>query len=189
MKPLKKIVYLSLLMLSLLCSSKWMLAQQLSRQFVGSDGEYLQHPTEGNLHFSIGEPIVEWLDQDSIQLSQGFQQYDIEAYNYPNDFSLFNLYPNPNNGSFILVIGVSNRADVDLEAYNVLGQLVHRQTHPNLLNGRNFIQVKLPDESSGVYFVSFIVNGNRLQAEQFDDGPLSDKPLKYYQYTKFVVLP
>ncbi|MEO0777860.1 MAG: T9SS type A sorting domain-containing protein [Bacteroidota bacterium] len=165
------------------------LAQDLLRTYVGTDGGYFKNESEGNLHFSIGEPIVEWIEQDELQLSQGFQQGDLAEFNYVNNFQLFNLFPNPNNGNFNLVVGVSNGASLAIEVYNSLGQLEHSTIFPNLHTEELSIEMALPNQAAGVYFLSFIVDGQRLYAEEFENGPLSDKPLRYYRFSKFVVVP
>lgn len=164
-------------------------AQELTRTILATDSEYFKNDIEGNIHFSIGEAIVNWLEEDALILSQGFQQLDLEDISYQDDFDLFNLFPNPNNGVFELNIGISNQAKIEVEAYNAIGQLIYRNRYNDLLNGENKIRIELPQKVAGVYFLSFIVNGKRLYAQEFENGPFEQRRLKYYQYLKFIVMP
>jgi PKD repeat protein len=69
------------------------------------------------------------------------------------------LYPNPNNGSFRIVVnGVANNKTAEVEITNILGELVY-QTTANANNGMISKDITLPGVSNGTYFVRVITSG------------------------------
>jgi PKD repeat protein len=70
------------------------------------------------------------------------------------------LYPNPNNGSFRIVVnGVTDNKDAEVEITNILGEVVY-QTTANASNGMISKDITLPGVSNGTYFVRVITSGN-----------------------------
>lgn len=62
------------------------------------------------------------------------------------------LYPNPNDGSFTVYGNLPYTDDATIEVYNIIGQMVYKQSahvQNNLLNN----QIKLEDVSSGIYIL------------------------------------
>ncbi len=68
--------------------------------------------------------------------------------------SLYNiqLFPNPNNGSFILTGNTASAQPIQTEIYNAIGQLVYtKQLHP--VNGAIKENIILPEVASGIYLL------------------------------------
>ena len=62
------------------------------------------------------------------------------------------LYPNPNNGNF--VVSISEAGNYNVVIRNVIGQSIYR----NLING-TITEVKLNNVESGIYFVTIQSDG------------------------------
>ena len=70
------------------------------------------------------------------------------------------LYPNPNNGSFRIVVnGVNDNKTAEVEITNILGEVVY-QTTANANNGMITKDISIPGVSNGTYFVRVITSGN-----------------------------
>ena len=74
-------------------------------------------------------------------------------------FSGFNLYPNPNNGSFTLNLELLNTDKVTVQLFDVRGRLIGEKNYLN--NVTNFSEnVSFDKASAGLYLVK-ITNGNK----------------------------
>lgn len=70
-----------------------------------------------------------------------------------NDLSVdFKLYPNPNNGNFVVVC---NQHIKELSIYNALGQLI-KQISNN--HNSNQFEINVSEQSNGIYFIQFQTN-------------------------------
>jgi hypothetical protein len=71
-----------------------------------------------------------------------------------NAFSgtLFTVYPNPNNGFFNLVLTNANYAEISIQVYTVLGQIVYSDMASGL-NGDVTRQIDLTNLANGAYYV------------------------------------
>jgi hypothetical protein len=72
-----------------------------------------------------------------------------------------NIYPNPNNGSFTLSIHSTDNANGSLEISNMVGQLIYTEKL-NEFSGDYTKHLDLTKYGSGVYFVSLIVQDNKV---------------------------
>ena len=71
------------------------------------------------------------------------------------------IYPNPNNGNFIIEkTGLENDA-ISIEVRNTAGILVFTK-HNVLFNNQDQIEIALPELSAGVYFTT-VLKGNTSQ--------------------------
>jgi hypothetical protein len=70
-----------------------------------------------------------------------------------------NLFPNPNNGSFVLSYDIKKETDVELLITDIAGRLVYK-TNLDILN--NLKQINVTDLQSGIYFVQLVNQNNKL---------------------------
>ncbi len=68
----------------------------------------------------------------------------------------FNVYPNPNQGEFVIRGNFDNYTILDLTVYNVLGETV-KELQLNTSDKETRIDLKV---ESGIYFLSVQGNGN-----------------------------
>lgn len=62
----------------------------------------------------------------------------------------YTLYPNPNNGSFVIKQSIADNKSVNLKVYNAIGSLVY-EGNANFVNGQ--MSIKLGQKAQGVYLV------------------------------------
>jgi len=67
--------------------------------------------------------------------------------NYKIDF---NIYPNPSKGNFFLWFDVYENQNINIEIYNLTGQLVYKET-VNFVRGKNLKNIDITGFSSGIY--------------------------------------
>ncbi len=73
--------------------------------------------------------------------------------NIDND-AFFNVYPNPNEGSFNVSFEVSKKSSYTLELKNVLGQIVYSEKLPADFVGQYSKQINISEYSKGIYTLS-----------------------------------
>ncbi|MCV9928327.1 T9SS type A sorting domain-containing protein [Flavobacterium sp. LS1R49] len=61
------------------------------------------------------------------------------------------LYPNPNNGNFVINLGKENKKEINIAIYNILGKLVYTRVSKD-----SVVEVNLPDLSSGLYIIKLV---------------------------------
>ena len=75
--------------------------------------------------------------------------------------TVFNLSPNPNNGSFHININGLNSGKTAVTIYNTLGELVYK-TEQETLNSSLVKDIQLNQAANGVYFIKITSNGQTL---------------------------
>ncbi len=84
----------------------------------------------------------------------------------PSANNLFSLYPNPNNGRFIIEGPASGRGSYSLSISNVLGQKVFSQTEQ--VNGDKLhIEIAAGELVPGIYFLNVAKEGEQVAVKQF----------------------
>ena len=76
----------------------------------------------------------------------------------------YTLYPNPNNGTFIIKQSIADNKSVNLKVYNALGALVYKGD-ATFVNGQ--MNVKLGQKAQGVYLVCIGDNKERTTCLRF----------------------
>ncbi len=72
-------------------------------------------------------------------------------------FKSVNLYPNPNNGNFTLDISLYEKDDVQIEVYDILGQM--QQAHKIGKDEKNYtFEFNINNLNNGLYFISIKTN-------------------------------
>lgn len=137
-----------------------LLAQSLSQQVIGNSGGVSIHQEAGNLHWTIGEAIVEIIgSDDEFYLAQGFHQlyHDLlftDLENIVEDTENILLYPNPSTGAVFLQFDKHKPKSIAVS--NQIGQILLH--YDNYEKGDKIDLSALPN---GVYFLSV------LQQNQF----------------------
>ncbi|HAX49634.1 MAG TPA: T9SS type A sorting domain-containing protein [Ignavibacteria bacterium] len=88
-------------------------------------------------------------------------------YELPTVFRLNQNFPNPFNSTTIISYALPRKANVVLNIYNALGQLI--KILVNSVQQSNYYSVILntPDFASGVYFYSLIIDENLIETKKF----------------------
>ena len=80
--------------------------------------------------------------------------------------ALFSLYPNPNNGRFIIEGPASGRGNYNLSISNVLGQKVYSQTE-QVNEDKLRVEIATGELAPGVYFLNVSKEGKSVAVKQF----------------------
>ncbi len=76
------------------------------------------------------------------------------------DASVYNVYPNPNNGVFrIAVNGLGNDKNAEIRISNLLGEVIYTNTDA-VTNGKILSDVNIPNVKDGIYLLQVISSGN-----------------------------
>jgi hypothetical protein len=107
--------------------------------------------TGGTDGLPVGDPY--WFNGiTGIQQSKG---------QVPNQFALFNNYPNPFNPSTTIKFNIAQAGNVSLKIYNVMGQLVRTVIDNSFkASGAFEYSVKMDNLTSGIYFYT-LTQGNQ----------------------------
>ena len=85
----------------------------------------------------------------------------------PTSFNRFGLsvFPNPstNNSTSFVMFETSNKGNVDVIIYNLLGSEVKSILNKNLQKGFHTHALNLEDIEEGVYFISILVDGKVME--------------------------
>ena len=85
---------------------------------------------------------------------------DVENINKPK-FS-FNIFPNPVEEKFSILVDIEKVADATVEIYDDLGRLVKNKYNQKMYNGDNIIELDFSNYKAGIYFVSLSINNETL---------------------------
>lgn len=86
----------------------------------------------------------------------------------PTDFNLEQNYPNPFNPSTSISFSLQSSADVKLQVFNSLGQLVDTLLNDRLSPGSYVTQWK-PSGASGVYFCRITIADTEMSSQNYSD--------------------
>jgi hypothetical protein len=108
------------------------------------------------LSTTVGEmTMVQTFTSTGNILTQGFQQpedYTVGIVEPPVVSGDILIYPNPNNGSFMLSFTNDNNSETNIRMYNLAGQVVlEKQVSP--LAGLNTIKFDISAYSEGMYIM------------------------------------
>ena len=79
-----------------------------------------------------------------------------------SDHANFKLYPNPNNGRFIIEFDDKTINKINLEIYSLLGEKIFEKSD---LNPQSSNEIDLSDSPKGVYMVR-ILDGEKIYSEK-----------------------
>ena len=84
----------------------------------------------------------------------------------PKDFILYQNYPNPFNSTTIIQYQIHKSSNVKLIVYDVQGKEVKNLINEKLSSGIYSYDWNASGNSSGVYFYSFIIEGNIIDTKK-----------------------
>jgi hypothetical protein len=147
---MKKILVFLLFLLGINASS--LHAQTLTRSSMNCIGSTL-YQDKMNLQQTAGQSgNYSNFYANQMVLRQGFLQSGNTAQNNFFNQASIGLYPNPNQGSFFLQIKSAATTQINLQIFNVMGDLVHQQN----INTNQNNEISLDKISAGVYFVRML---------------------------------
>jgi len=99
-------------------------AQNLSQTVVSTSGDHFQNGA-ASISWTIGEPVVNSLQNGSVQLTQGFHQpyLTVSSVNESENAGQVRVYPNPVNS--IISIEFSESGDYSADLFDVLGRKIN----------------------------------------------------------------
>ena len=74
----------------------------------------------------------------------------------------FEIYPNPNNGQFVVAAKLAQEKDVEIQVYNTLGQLITKSILKNVSVINE--EINISNTSSGMYYIN-ILSDNEIQTK------------------------
>lgn len=161
---MNKILIIVILILGISFTSQ---AQTLSRQVISSGGGYLE---AGNykLSFTIGEPIVGYVESGTFKLTQGFQQGSTDVNTAVKDIEIlvdYSLYPNPTTNQVNLNLKAKEKIDISLSIIDISGKIV---VQGKQVNGTTIYETfDVSSFSSGNYFVVIATQNKKVQSIPF----------------------
>ena len=90
-------------------------------------------------------------DQDTITIRVSEASAIVIGKGIPESFVVFQNYPNPFNPTTNLVFGLSTFSDVDIEIFNLLGQVMKTMHLTHLSAGFHNIKMNASDWPAGIY--------------------------------------
>ncbi len=84
----------------------------------------------------------------------------------PKDFSIKQLWPNPFNSEFNLVVDVLLKRDISISIYDILGRKVKNIHRGTLIPGSYHYSINGDSMSSGVYWIKLDVSGLATEIQQ-----------------------
>ncbi len=144
-------------------TNEWKLYMNSFPNVIVSDLEV--HPKERRLYAStFGRGI--W-SVGAIDTVHQFPKDEkpITGFSKAFDESSYNLYPNPNSGSFMVEIESKNNLDVKLSIVDIMGKRVHREQYA-VQKGNSIVKIDA-DLPSGVYFLRVDNGPNAAKVQRF----------------------
>jgi len=162
MKRTQYTLFLALLLFWCLPGFQGAFAQSIARSVVGSAGDTQTHPDFGSLHWTVGEPVVETIQQSPVRLTQGFHQtyYDlvVEVEDGPKKPNwAVKLYPNPTTE--LVTLETTYTGNLHVAIVNLNGQALYTQE----ISGGGVNTFDLKDHPAGTYLLSLRDAGQNIQ--------------------------
>lgn len=140
------------------------------REVVSTAGDFVRHVNFGNLHWTLGEPVVETFNSPNMRLTQGFHQVyyrvvSAEVTEYPNALlenqapvAQVRLYPNPTAQH--LTVETSYKGDFNIIVRDLNGKLLLQQ-----IGNSDKTELNLDALPAGMYLVT--INSKEKQVQTF----------------------
>jgi hypothetical protein len=125
--------------------------------YLWSDGE----TTSSISNLVAGVYSVSVTDQNGcIVVQRDTVNFITSILNISDDVRNFNIYPNPSNGVFNVLVDLSHTVPVQIEVYTITGQLLDVSVQSGSNNSIYIID--MTDQPDGVYLVKLIAGDNTL---------------------------
>jgi hypothetical protein len=103
--------------------------------------------------------------QPTNAVSNGIRVKVLTGVGDVNQHSKLSLYPNPNNGKFILKGKINSDEGVKIEVFNALGQIMYR-TEVETADGELHTEISMHETSAGVYMLK-LYSDNGIEVIRF----------------------
>jgi PKD repeat protein len=98
-----------------------------------------------------------WLQVDGTEQDTGSCSFELLS-------TSLDIYPNPSDGQFNIIISDYNEGTAILKVYSVLGKLLYTAQQEVTMDS-NLFTMDLSSFASGVYYLEVYINGNRTKAK------------------------
>jgi hypothetical protein len=78
-----------------------------------------------------------------------------------HQLSTFNIYPNPNQGSFWIEFEAEKNGNTEIKVHDIMGKTIFENTQPSQM-GLNKIEIKHPNLNPGIYVLKLKYNGAEI---------------------------
>lgn len=132
-----------------------------AQQVVSTGGDYMENTT-GSISFTIGEMVIETLDNETNCLTQGFQQTILDVYTFnekPTDELNITIYPNPTR-DYIKVKTDSNES-LKYQLCNMNGELMRQGDIREKESSISFLEYK-----PAIYLLRILGKNNKVKVFQ-----------------------
>jgi len=126
-------------------------------------GPYIYLPQD-TIEIVYGVAAGEGLDELISNTVRMQELFDSIALGIDEDHSSIkesdiHIFPNPTNGVFYINFNLTDKTDIKVKIFNVLGQLMMSEEYSYLSNGNALIKFDISDQNEGIYFVKILSDG------------------------------
>jgi hypothetical protein len=117
--------------------------------------------TAGSISWSLGDLAIKTLKNDSLILTQGFQQSYLVLVNvddYAAGYMQIDVFPNPTRDLLNIRVNDQMFENASYKLYNLSGQLLE---HANL--GKYDNEISFSNYDPGVYFLKITIGSNNVR--------------------------
>jgi hypothetical protein len=150
--------------LAMICSVSF--SQSIQNEVVASGGNYFEN-SSGSISFTIGEPVIETLENGNI-LTQGFQQPVLsltEADEVTEIEIEMTAYPNPTRDRIILSFTESLDNDITYRVTSICGTTSATNT---ILKGTSDTEIDMSGFTSGSYVLTMVQGDKKVKTIQIE---------------------
>ena len=91
---------------------------------------------------------------ETLDAYHTYQEIEVDV-NGPTEFALYQNYPNPFNPATTIEFSLPKQANVKINVYNVVGQVVVELINRTMEEGYHEVQFTANDYASGIYYYRF----------------------------------
>lgn len=151
---------IKLLLFTLLAMATCSYGQTLSPSVIALAGGFEKTRGGTTISWTLGEPIVEPIRGEDVQLTQGFQQPDLKvSTGFVDPAFAFGLITYPNPVSSALIMETDYQKTVNFRMVDMAGKLIKKGkwSNKNVLDASELIQ--------GIYAIYFMAEGRMVKSD------------------------